>query len=239
MNLFAILFEYYPRLIDGSLLTLKLTFSAFFIATFIVLPLAIVRTRVSPYLQFPLRVYISFMRGTPLIAQLFLVYYGSAQFREALQAVGIWDFFSEPYTCALFTFTLNTIAYQTEIIRGGLQTVSNKEIEAGKAIGMSPLVLYRRIIIPHAYRIGFPALGNEAIILLKASAIVGVVTIYDLLGTTREIFARTFDFSVYIWAAITYIIMTSVFVYLWRYAEIRLSPHIFAKKKKMILGGNL
>jgi polar amino acid transport system permease protein len=179
--------------------------------------------------QAPLRIYVSFMRGTPILAQLFLIFYGSGQFRPLLQEWGLWSFFRDPFNCALLAFALNSTAYQTEILRGGILGVPRGEIEAAKAIGLSRLKTLRRVVFPHAYRIAWPALGNEVILLMKASALASVVTVFDLMGRTRQVFSKTFDFSVYLWAALIYLCITAIFVLLWRQAERRLSRHIGAR----------
>ena len=166
------------------------------------------------------------MRGTPILGQLFLIYYGSGQFRPFLQEWGLWGFFRDPFNCALLAFALNSTAYQTEILRGGIMGVARGEIEAAKAIGMTSLQILRRVTFPHAYRIAWPALGNEIILLMKASALASVVTVFDIMGRTRQIFSRSFDFSIYLWAALIYLCITAIFVLLWRQGETRLSRHI-------------
>jgi len=100
------------------------------------------------------------------------------------------------------------------------------QIEAAKAVGMNRLQAYRRIILPHTYRIAQPALGNEIILLMKGSAVASVITIFDLMGETKTIFAKTFDFSIYLWAAVIYLVLTAVFVRAWRYLEKLLNPHL-------------
>ncbi len=226
--MFDLLIEYAPRLLSGAVMTLKLTFISVLIAAMLALPLALVRRSGSRYLQGPVRLYISFFRGTPLLAQLFLVYYGSGQFRPELTELGLWWFFRDPFYCAILTFSLNSAAYQTEILRGGLQAVSRQEVEAGMAIGMSKGLLYRKIILPHAYRIAFPALGNEIILMLKGSAIASVITLLDLMGHTRRVFSQTFDMSVYVWAALIYLLVTTLFVLVWRRMEHRMTRHFRA-----------
>jgi His/Glu/Gln/Arg/opine family amino acid ABC transporter permease subunit len=220
-----LLYEYWPKLAAGTLTTLKITLISFLLAASISLPLTIARYQGSTILQYPIRVYVSFFRGTPLLAQLFLVYYGSGQFRPELTELGLWWLFRDPYYCALLTFTLNSVAYQTEILRGGLQGVSIGEIEAGLSVGMDQPTLYRKIILPHAYRISLPALGNEAILLLKGGAIASVITILDLMGQTRRIFSMSFDINVYFWAAVIYLVITTIFVLIWHKIELRLNRH--------------
>ncbi len=224
--MFEILIDYGPKLLDGMATTLKLTFISVVIAGLLSLPLAILRRSQNKTYQWPIRLYVSFFRGTPLLAQLFLVYYGSGQFRAELTDIGIWWFFRDPFYCALFTFALNSTAYQLEILRGGLQAVPYGEVEAGVALGMPRTLLYRKIILPHTYRIALPALGNEIILMLKGSAIASVITLLDVMGHTRRVFSQTFDISVYFWAAIIYLMITTLFVFAWRLLEKRLTRHL-------------
>lgn len=231
MNPIAILLDNGPRLLDGALMTLQLTGLGALIAAAVSPWLALWRAYAHPLAQAPLRLYISFIRGTPILAQLFLVYYGAGQFRAELTALGLWGFFRDPFNCALLVFAVNSTAYQTEILRGGIQGVPRGETEAARAIGMGRALLLRRVIFPHAYRIAWPALGNEVILLMKASALASVVTVFDLMGRTRQVFSRSFDFSVYLWAALIYLAITAAFVVIWRIAERRLSRHLAARAK--------
>lgn len=225
-----ILTRFSAQLLSGAGLTLQLTAIAALLACALALPLAIGRCSECVALRWPIRLFVSFFRGTPLLAQLFLIYYGSGQFRAELNQLGLWWFFRDPYYCALLTFVLNSTAYQVEILRGGLRAVPYGQIEAGVAMGLSRFNQYRKIILPNAYRIAFPALGNEIILLLKGSAVVSVITLFDVMGQTRRIFSQTFDLSVYLWAAVLYLLMTSVFVWLWRRLELCLTRHQRARQ---------
>ena len=226
MDPLYIIANYGPRFLDGTLMTLQLTGLGALMAGLLAPFMALARISAPPAAQWPLRLYISFIRGTPLLVQLFLVYYGSGQFRPLLQEWGMWNFFRDPFNCALFTFVVNSAAYQIEILRGGLMGVDQREIEAARAVGMSRWRILQRVSFPHAYRIAWPALGNEIILLMKASALASVVTVFDLMGRTRQVFSRTFDFSSYLWAALIYLGITVVFVYLWRQAELRMTRHL-------------
>lgn len=230
MNPLEILFDYWPKLLDGMLMTLRLTGMGVLVAALVSPWLALWRSYGTPVSQAPLRLYISFIRGTPILAQLFLVYYGSGQYRVELTEWGLWGFFRDPLNCAVLVFAVNSTAYQTEILRGGIQGVARGEIEAAKAVGMGRFSILRRVIFPHAYRIAWPALGNEVILLMKASALASVVTVFDVMGRTRQIFSKTFDFSVYLWAAVIYLCITAIFVLIWRLAEQHLSRHLRARE---------
>ena len=214
-----------PMLLSGAWMTIKITLVSVVIAAILALPMSILRIQKSVVCRVPVQVFISFFRGTPLIAQLFLVYYGSGQFRPFLMEMGLWHFFRDPMNCALLTFTLNSLAYQTEIMRGAIQSVDAGEIEAAKSMGMNNSLLYRHIVLPLAYRIAFPALGNECILMLKGGAVASVITVMDLMGQTRRAFSQTFDISTYFLAAVMYLVITSSFVIAWRYAERYLYRH--------------
>ena len=133
--------------------------------------------------------YITFFRGTPLLCQLYLVYYGGGEFRAAFTQAGLWWFFRDAYYCCILAFTLNTAAYQAEILRGAIATVPKGQIEAARALGLSPY---------------------ELISIIKASALAAIVTLMDLMGQTRFIFARTFDFSIYLYCALIYLALTEL-----------------------------
>lgn len=217
---------YGDRFLAGAAITLELTLVSVGLAAFAALPMALLRTHPSRWCRWPVRFFVSFFRGTPLIAQLFLLYYGAGQFRGVLTDLGIWWLLREPMGCAILTFALNSCAYQTEILRGGLQAVCKGEVEAGVAMGMSKWLLYRKIVLPHAYRIAFPALGNEFILMLKGGAIASVITVLDLMGQTRRVFSQTFDLSSYLVAALMYLMIASCFVFLWRSIERYLTRHL-------------
>jgi len=155
------------------------------------LPLGIARAS----RHFPVRAlpyaYIFFFRGTPLLVQLFLVYYGMAQF-DAVRQSALWPYLRDPYWCAIITMTMHTAAYIAEIIRGAIQNVPHGEIEAARALGMSRSQALLHIILPRATRIGLPAYSNEVILMLKASALASTITLLELTGMARKIAARTY-----------------------------------------------
>ena len=226
MELFDSLIANLPKLLDGVTITLALTGLGAALAALLSPGLALIRVGGPVPVQMALRLYVSFVRGTPLLAQLFLVFYGSGQFRAELTDLGLWSFFRDPFNCAVLVFVLNSCAYQTEILRGGIEAVAPGEIEAARAIGMTRAQVLARVIFPHAYRIAWPALGNEVILLMKASALASIVTVFDLMGRTRQIFSRSFEFSVYFQAALLYLLITVSFVYLWRRIERHLNRHM-------------
>ena len=140
------------QLLRGVPLTVQLAATSVSLGFILALALALALETRRPSIVWPIRGYVAAFRGTPLLVQIFLIYYGLGQFRPTLQALGLWGFFRAPFWCAILALTLNTAAYGTEIIRGGLQSVPHGQIEAARASGMSRLLAYRRVILPIALR---------------------------------------------------------------------------------------
>lgn len=205
---FDLLDVYGYRFVSGFIITLKVVGSSCALGFFLAYPIC--RARMSRYMllsKFAL-CYVTFFRGTPLLAQLYLVYYGAGEIRPELDSLGLWFFFKEAYFCCIFAFTLNTAAYQSEIFRGALSSVPKGQIEAAAALGLSKYAIARHVVWPQALLVAIRPLGNELITVIKASALAAIVTLLDLMGQTRFVFARTFDFSAYLYCAIIYLMMT-------------------------------
>ncbi|MET1079635.1 MAG: ABC transporter permease [Pseudomonas sp.] len=186
-----VIIKYLPRLLDGALLTLELVAIAVIAGLILALPMGIARASRHWYVRAVPFSYIFFFRGTPLLVQLFLVYYGVAQF-ESIRQGPLWPYLRDPYWCAILTMTLHTAAYIAEILRGAIQAVPPGEVEAARALGMSRWQAMFYIILPRAARIGLPAYSNEVILMLKASALASTVTLLELTGMSRTIIARTY-----------------------------------------------
>lgn len=222
-----IIIESLPRLLGGTLITLQITALSVLIGFCLAIPLAVLRVSPRRLLNLPVYAFTFYFRGTPLLVQIFLIYYGSGQFQGFLDSVGLWSLFQSAWFCAVLSLTLNTAAYSTEIFRGGIQGVPTGEIEAARACGMSGLRLYRRIIIPRAIRIAWPAYTNEVIFLLQASSLVSIITVMDLTGVAREIAARSFAFyEIYIFAAVIYIIVVYGVLWVFKRIENRMNTYL-------------
>jgi His/Glu/Gln/Arg/opine family amino acid ABC transporter permease subunit len=226
MNL-DIVWNSLPRMWDGTLLTIQITALSVAIGLVLAVPLALLRLSRNPYLRLPVYAYIFYFRGTPFIVQLFLIYYGSGQFSEQLQSLGLWGFFREAYFCAVLALTLNTAAYTAEIFRGAIQGVPFGEVEAARACGMSRGLLYRRIILPKAFRLALPAYSNEVVFLLQTTSIVSIIALMDLTGVTRVVIARSFEpYKMFIAAGLVYLVMTYGVLFVFRKVEFWLSGHL-------------
>ncbi len=224
---FQVVLDSIPRLLDGAWLTIELTALSVAIGLALSVPLALMRVSRNPLLWMPVYGYIFYFRGTPLLVQIFLIYYGSGQFRPLLEDAGLWIFFREPYFCAVLTLTLNTAAYTAEILRGGIMGVPHGEVEAARACGMSGALIYRRIVLPKAFRLALPAYSNEVVFLFQATSLVSIITLLDLTGIARIVVARSFAvYEIYLTAALIYLVITYGILWIFKRVEFRLFGHL-------------
>jgi len=170
--------------------------------------------------------YVFVFRGTPLLVQIFLIYYGLSQF-DLIRDSFLWTFFREPFWCAILAFVMNTTAYTAEIVRGGLQSVPHGQVEAARATGMSQLLIFRRIRLPVAIRQAIPAYGNEVILMVKASSLASTITIMEITGVANRIISRTYDVvPTFIMAGALYLLFNWVATEIMRFVEYRLTPYL-------------
>jgi polar amino acid transport system permease protein len=220
-----ILTQYGGRYLEGLWVTVQLLVLASLCGLTIAVPLALARVSSNVFLSSIAYVYIYVFRGTPLLIQLFLIYFGLAQF-ESVRDSFLWPVLRNEYWAGLITLALNTSAYVAEILRGGIRGVPHGDIEAGRAAGMSPALLYRRLILPKAFRIAWPAYGNEVVLLLKGSALVSTITVLDLMGETRTIFSRNYSLDTFLYAGILYLLITFILTRGFRMGERHLNRHL-------------
>ncbi|MFC4258462.1 ABC transporter permease [Marinobacter lacisalsi] len=210
---------------QGLVNTVQLVFLSLVIGLVVAVPLAILRNSPRWWVNKPIWLYTYLFRGTPLLIQLYIIYYGIAQV-PGIQDTFWWSIFREPFYPALLAFTLNTAAYTTEIFRGAIAATPQGEIEAAKAYGMSWFLRLRRIVIPSAARRAVQAYSNEVIFMLHASAIASVVTIVDLTGAARNIYSRHYaPFEAFIGVALIYMALTFALVFAFRKLENHLLRH--------------
>ena len=223
---FSIIIDNLDIYLQGLRNTLQLVSISLVVGLLLAIPLAVLRTSKRAWIHLPIRAYVYFFRGTPLLVQMFLVYYGMGQF-EAVKTSFLWPLFRQAHFCALFAFTLNTGAYTTEIIRGAIDATPHGEIEAAKACGMSPLMMLRRIVLPSAFRRALPAYSNEIIFMLHGSSLASVITIIDITGAARIINSRFYSpYEAFLTAAAFYMTLTFIIVFLIKKLEIRWFAHL-------------
>ncbi len=195
-------------LLFGQWITLELLIGAVVICFACSLAMALLR--LLPFVKWPAAVYIYFFRGTPLLVQIFMIYFGMPQLGFVRHSI-LWPFLREPQWCMLLALVLNTTAYTGEILRGGFLGVPNGVREAGFALGLTRLQVFLTITFPLAIRMSLPAYGNEVVSLLKSTALASTVTLLDVTGVARTIVARTFSpYEIFISAAVIYLVLTAL-----------------------------
>jgi len=218
---FSIIANEYQFYLAGLWTTTWLVTLSLLIGLLIAIPVGILRSHDNWLIKGPAWAYMYFFRGSPLLVQLFLIYYGAAQF-EWLRESSAWFYLQEAWFCALLAFALNTGAYTAEIVRGTIGTMPEGELEAAKAYGMSYWKTLRRITLPNSLRRALPAYSNEVIFMIHGSAIAGVVTIVDITGAARVVNSRYYaPFEAYLAAGLLYMCLTFSVIYLFKRWEAR------------------
>ncbi len=209
----------FPKLLNAAVITLKLLSVSVIIGLFIGLFFAILRLNKNIFIYRFAYGYSYVFRGTPLLVQIFIIYFGLVQI-EYLRSTVLWVILKEPYWCAILAFALNTGAYTSEILRSAFQTIKPGIIEAGKSLGISNKVIFHKIQIPIAIRQSLPAYGNEIILMMKGTSLASTVTIMDLTGVAKYIISTTFKpIEVFIVAGGIYLFMTFIIHNLIKFLE--------------------
>jgi len=209
----------FPKLLSAAVITLKLLSVSLMIGLLIGLLFAILRLNKNVFINKFAYGYSYVFRGTPLLVQIFIIYFGLAQI-EYLRTSFLWVILKEPYWCAIIAFTLNTGAYTSEILRSAFQTIKPGYIEAGKSLGISNKIIFYKIQIPIAIRQSLPAYGNEMILMMKGTSLASTVTLMDLTGVAKYIISTTFKpIEVFIVAGGIYLFMTFIIHNFIKYLE--------------------
>lgn len=221
---------HFPALLKASVITIELVLLSCVLGLIFGVVLALLRLSKNPIVSGLPYLYIFFFRGTPLLIQIFLIYYGLGQF-EAVKNSWLWQpVLSKPYWCAVIAFTLNTSAYIAEIVRGAILAVPKGELEAADAIGMSKFQKMQRITLPRAFGIMVPAYSNEVIFMIKGSALASTIAIMDLTNTMKTITAQTYlTLEMYFAAGVIYLAMIWVFMGISRLFERAINRHKYYK----------
>lgn len=211
-----------PQLLTGAVLTLQLTGLSLLLGLILAVGVAFGRLSRFKPLSALVGAYVFAFRSTPLLVQIFLIYYGLGQFPAVRESI-LWPLLREPTWCAVLALTLNSAAYTGEIIRGGIQSVPFGQIEAARALGMSGFLLTRRVVLPLAFRQALPAYGNEMIQVVQATSLASTITLMELTGVARAIASRTFQpVEVFVIAGAVYLALNFVIAQGIQLAERRL-----------------
>jgi len=205
-----LMIESFPRLLNATILTIELTLLSLFFGVFVGIFFAILRTRKNKILNLISYYYSYIFRGTPLLVQIFIIYFGLGQV-EWLRESFLWVVFKEPYSCAIIAFTLNTGAYTSEIFRSAFETIQKGFLEAAEGLGLNKIHVFFKIKLPIAIKQSLPAYGNEMILMLKGTSLASTVTLLDLTGVAKHIISTTFrPIEVFIVAGSIYLLMTFI-----------------------------
>ena len=215
----AFAIEHLPRLLKAAKLTIELTLLSLFFGIFVGVFFAILRTSNSKVLYYISYYYSYIFRGTPLLVQIFIIYFGLAQL-EWIRESFLWVFLKEPYSCAILAFTLNTGAYSSEIFRSAFETINKGIVEAAEGLGLNKINSFFKVKLPIAIRQSLPAYGNEMILMLKGTSLASTVTLLDLTGVAKHIISTTFrPVEVFIIAGSIYLLMTFIIHNLIKFLE--------------------
>ena len=208
-----------PKLLNAAVITLKLLSASLIIGLFIGFLFAVLRLNKNTFINKFAYGYSYLFRGTPLLVQIFIIYYGLGQI-EWLRSTFLWVILKEPYWCAIIAFALNTGAYTSEILRSAFQTIKPGIIEAGKSLGISSKIILYKIQIPVAIRQSLPAYGNEIILMMKGTSLASTVTLMDITGVAKHIVSTTYKpLEVFLLAGGIYLFMTFIIHNLIKYLE--------------------
>ncbi len=209
----------FPKLLNATLITLKLLSISLILGLFIGLGFAILRMNNNKLINKFAYGYSYIFRGTPLLVQIFIIYFGLGQI-EYLRTTFLWVVLKEPYWCAIIAFSLNTGAYTSEILRSAFQTIKPGYLEAGRSLGIPSKIIFTKIQIPIAIKQSLPAYGNEIILMLKGTSLASTVTLMDLTGVAKYIISTTFKpVEVFIVAGGIYLFMTFIIHNVIKYLE--------------------
>ena len=220
---FELMINSFPKLLNAAVVTLKLLSVSLIVGLFIGLLFAILRLSKNVFINKFAYGYSYVFRGTPLLVQIFIIYFGLGQI-ESLRTSFLWVILKEPYWCAIIAFALNTGAYTSEILRSAFQTIKPGIIEAGQSLGISTKIIFYKIQIPIAIRQSLPAYGNEIILMLKGTSLASTVTLMDLTGVAKYIISTTFKpIEVFVVAGGIYLFITFIIHNIIKYLEKRYS----------------
>ena len=231
LNLFEylnqyLLFRNFIEVIAGLDNTLLLLIISLPIGFILSLVFALGRVSSNKFISKPIASYIFIVRGTPLLVQIYLIYFGLGSIAFIRESF-LWYLLEEPFWCGVLALTINTVAYGSEIFRGGIQSVTKNQVESGKALGFNQFMLLRKLIIPIALRKVLPSYGNELILMVKATSLVSLTTYMEMTGIARKIMAKTFaPVEAFLAAGILYLFLNFLMIQFIKYLEWKYNPHL-------------
>jgi len=223
---FALIADSIPKMLTGFWMTFELWFLSAVLGMALAIILLLMRISGRWYLFSPAMIYIYIFRGTPILVQIFIIYHGMPQLEFVRESM-FWPILREPFGCAILALTLNTGAYVSEILRGGVLGVDRGLKEAGAALGLSATHRFIYITTPIAIRLALPAYSNDIISLMKSTALASTITLLDMMGIARTIVAETYaPYEVFISVMVIYLVITWAIQRTFTWLEKRMSRHV-------------
>ena len=219
---FELMYESFFKIVQGIPLTLQVVIIATILGFALAILVALMRISGRGILSIPAYYFVYLIRGTPLLLQLYFIYYGLGQFSFIRESF-LWPILREPYWCGIFTLTISTGAYSSEIIRGGIMSVSKGYLEASNALGMSKFMTFMKVTLPITFRQALPAYGNELILMVKASSLISIITLMEITGIARTIISKTYaPVEIFLVAGSIYLFINFLIVMSVNFAENKL-----------------
>ena len=223
------LLSYLPDLLSGVYITLILMLASMLIGLTLAIAMTIGLFSETWLLKKPIELFLFFIRGTPLLVQIFLIYYGVGQF-EWIRDSWVWPILREPMACAIIALSVNTACYTTVLLQGAIHSVPKNEMDACVAMGMSKWLAMRRIIFPRAFRIALPAYSNEVLMLLKSTSLASTITLLDIMGVTQQLIAQTYNtVELYLIAGAIYLLINAIVMLCFKKMEQLSHQHLIEK----------
>ena len=226
---FELIFNNFFIILSGLDETLKLVFISLSIGFLISIPFSIARVSSIKVLSRGIYYYVFVIRGTPLLVQIYLIYFGLGAV-PAIRDSFLWIFLKEPFWCGVIALVVNTVAYTTEIFRGGIESVTKGQIESCKSLGMNRITMYSKIILPCAFRQALPGYGNEMILMVKSTSLVSLITIMEMTGIARNIMYKNYaPVEAFLAAGSIYLFLNFLVVQFIKFLEWKYNPHLRIK----------
>ncbi len=211
--------QYLPDMLSGLKVTLQLMICSLLVGLLLSLILSVLHGLNSKILTMPINAFVFFIRGTPLLVQIFIIYYGSGQWAW-LRSTVFWELFRQPFGCAALALAINTAAYTTALLTGVVRAIPKGEIEACQVLGLSKWQMQRRVIFPRALRMALPAYSNEVIMILKGTSLASTITLLDLMGVMRQLIGRTYQvLPFFLMAGIFYLCLNGLIIGIFKFLE--------------------
>ena len=226
---FELIYNNFFIILSGLDETLKLVIISLSLGFIISIPFALARASSIKILSQSVYYYVFVIRGTPLLVQIYLIYYGLGTIQFIRESF-LWIVLKDPFFCGILALVINTVAYTAEIFRGGIQSVTKGQIESCKSLGMSRFIMYIKIILPCAFRQALPGYGNEMILMVKSTSLISLITIMEMTGIARNIMYKNYaPVEAFLAAGSIYLFLNFLVVQLIKFLEWKYNPHLRIK----------